>query len=844
MGVKTRTFSGVTTNEILPREIKHQELSRRAAGEGVVLLKNENSLPISADEKIAIYGNGIQKIMKGGSGSGDVNERRVVSFLEGLKAAGFTVINEGDVQDNMDAFVKARLEWRDRIHEKLANFSAGDTMNFLKVMAETKVAPVDIIDVKEADVLAADAAVYLISRQAGEGKDRPLAEGEWYLTAKEKDQLDYLAKNCKNLIVLVNAGGQVDIASLQENENVNSIVYVSQPGMEAGHVIADILTGKVCPSGRLATTWAKRYEDFPNAQTFSYVNGDTTNEKYEEGIYVGYRYFDSFGVEPLYPFGYGLSYTSFDRKAGDVTVDGNTVSVKVTVTNTGDVAGKHVVPLFASCPQGADGKELKKLVGFKKTNLLAPGQEQTLTISFDAKTVAAFLQERSAWVVEAGSYILLMGAPCGCVTPVGVLEVAEDIVLEEVKHISPLQTELNEIRPDGKVIEEARGQWLAAAKENGLPALAYAPKAEVKERLPESPYHEKAKEIAAQMSYEELTAILMGEITKGQDHVVENQLVETGMFVPGAAGETSCRFTEKYGVPAISMADGPAGLRVITHYDADNATGKIYGQGTVSAIQGGFLAKEYHRENATTYYMYTTAFPVGTLLAQTWNLDLVEEVGQAVGKEMEEYKIAWWLAPGMNIHRNPLCGRNFEHYSEEPVVAGKMGASMTKGVQSIPGVGTTVKHFACNNQEDNRFFSNSILSERALREIYLRGFEITVKESQPMCIMSSYNLINGVSAANNADTLTVALREEWDFKGIVMTDWTTTINGSATAYKCAIAGNDLIMPAGKTDVANVMAALESGDLPREKAEECAVRMIEVLFATLGMEDPKPYQWVK
>ena len=337
------------------------------------------------------------------------------------------------------------------------------------------------------------------------------------------------------------------------------------------------------------------------------------------------------------------------------------------------------------------------------------------------------------------------------------------------------------------------------------------------------------------MSDEELTAMLMGEITKGQDNIKENELVQTGIFVPGAAGETSCRFVEKYGIPAISMADGPAGLRLMKKYDVDNESGLIYGFSLLSAIGGDVLTKEYKRENVTTYYQYATAIPIGTLLAQTWDPALVEEVGRMIGQEMLEFGVAWWLAPGMNIHRNPLCGRNFEYYSEDPLIAGTIAAAMTRGVQSMKGVGTTVKHYAANNQEDNRMFSNSIMSERTLREIYLRGFEIAVKESQPMCVMTSYNQINGVPAANNKDLITTVLRGEWDFQGIVMTDWTTTTYGSASPHKCAKAGNDLIMPGNQIDIDDIMKALADGTLNREDAVDCASRLIAVLFDTIGME---------
>ena len=276
-------------------------------------------------------------------------------------------------------------------------------------------------------------------------------------------------------------------------------------------------------------------------------------------------------------------------------------------------------------------------------------------------------------------------------------------------------------------------------------------------------------------------------------------------------------------------------------YEADRTTGQVYTEEILSALEGGFFASKEPHENTDTYYQYATAIPVGTLLAQTWDVSLVAEAGRAVAEEMLEFGVSWWLAPGMNIHRNPLCGRNFEYYSEDPVVSGRIAAAITLGVQSMPGVGTTIKHFACNNQEDNRMGSDSIVSERALREIYLRGFEIAVKTSQPMAIMTSYNLINGVHTANSHDLCIEAARKEWDFKGILMTDWTTTSKrGGSSAWKCIAAGNDLIMPGTYDDRDSILNALHGGALSRNDLEDCVKRLLTVIFQTSVYEDAVSY----
>ena len=834
MKLRTRTYSGSTSSEVTARETINRQLSRKAAAEGVVLLKNEGVLPVASDVPIAIYGNGIAQIIKGGTGSGDVNSRNVVSMLDGLKDAGYTIVNETSARKYMEDYERAGKEWGAEVLKRIDSLSAGSTMEFFGVLSKTPKEEVKEIAVVPEDVKQAKAVVYIISRIAGEGRDRFTKAGDYYLTKTEEEQIAEIRKYNQNIILIINTGAQIDLTAMQKDTAVKGILYLSQPGCEAGNVIADVLSGKVNPSGKLTSTWSEKYEDFPNAGTFSHCNGDTANEKYEEGIFVGYRYFDSFGVETLYPFGYGLSYTTFETGDLGVAADGNLVTVTATITNTGNThAGRHVVEVYAACPKDARNRELKKLIGFKKTALLKPGESETVTVTVNAKEFAAFDENQSAWVVDAGEYAVFVSENANNNKLAGVLSVPKECVIEKVTHISPIQTELLELEAPKTVSDAFENAWKIEAEE--FVRVVYQPTEEKKEHHKKSPYAEKAREIAEKMSDEELTAMLMGEITKGQDNIKENELVETGIFVPGAAGETSCRFVEKYGIPAISMADGPAGLRLMKKYDVDNESGLIYGFSLLSAIGGDVLTKEYKRENVTTYYQYATAIPIGTLLAQTWDPELMGEVGRMIGQEMLEFGVAWWLAPGMNIHRNPLCGRNFEYYSEDPFIAGTITAAMTKGVQSIPGVGTTIKHYAANNQEDNRMFSNSIMSERTLREIYLRGFEIAVKESQPMCVMTSYNQINGVPAANNKDLITTVLRGEWDFQGIVMTDWTTTTYGSASPHKCAEAGNDLIMPGNQIDIDDMMQALSDGTLNREDAIDCAARLITALFHTIGME---------
>ncbi len=841
MQMRQRTYSGARDAGVTERESRNRKLAREAAAEGMVLLKNEGILPLGKGQKAALYGNGAVHLVKGGTGSGDVNEREVVTIEQGLLDAGVVLVNREALLRAVEEYTAEKCAWRDRVLDKMGKGKTGSDMGFFGVLAENPFREPECNAIVPEAVTAADVVIYVISRVAGEGRDRFCEAGDYYLSEKEESELSELARYSENIVVLINAGGQIDLTAILANRSVKGLVSISQAGMETGNAVADVLTGAVTPSGKLTGTWTRRYEDFPSSATFSHNNGDVESERYEEGIYVGYRYFDSFGVEVQYPFGYGLSYTQFEVTCGAVSCDGSSVCVPVTVTNTGaDYAGKEVVQVYAAPPQSGMKKEFRRLTGFAKTKLLAPGESQNMTITFPAKSMASYQESTSSWIVEKGEYAILVGNSSASAGVAGVLRVEADAVIARVSSVCPLRQELAELTRPDDVIERLTEEWRRQAQRKGIVPVLFAPEEERRAEYPADPLDGMAAEIAERLTEDEMTALLMGEITKGQDNLKEDELVETGIYVPGAAGETTCALEERHGVPAIAMADGPAGLRLMRSYDVDRASGKIYSQGLIAALEGGFFAQKHVHENADTYYMYATGIPVGTLLAQTWNPELLERVGAMIGGEMQEFGIAWWLAPGMNIHRNPLCGRNFEYFSEDPVVSGVMAAAITRGVQSVPGVGTTIKHFACNNQEDNRMGSDSIVSERALREIYLRGFEIAVKTAQPMCIMTSYNLINGVHTANSRDLNTVVAREEWNFRGIIMTDWTTTTAGGSSPHGCMLAGNDLIMPGNRIDADDLKAAFRSGALPVETARECCARLIGVILRTLGMEDAPAY----
>ena len=881
---KVRTYSGTKDGSVSEREIANRKVARRAAAEGMVLLKNEGVLPLKAGCRVALYGGAAVQTVKGGTGSGDVNEREVVSIYQGLKEEDLVLTNEDWLTEFGKLYKKARDSWKADILRQMKEegkrlFEAYSTTIFHMPAGG---------EIREEEVRSADAVFYCIGRTAGEDADRFEKEGDYYLTEAEKSQLEKLNAYTENLIVILNTGGAMDLKFIQGLSHLKGLISIVQPGMEGGHALADLLMGRTNFSGRLTSTWAKNYEDIPFAMDYSHNNGNVEKELYREGIYVGYRYFDSFDVKTAYNFGYGLSYTEFGLNVDAVEQDGAQICVTVSVTNQGDRAGKEVVEIYVSCPQTGIEKEYRKLCGFAKTKELKPGETQKLTVQIPVKNLAAFDEVQSAWILEAGEYGLWVGDTLDSAVISGVVKAEQEIVLEKTAHICPLQEELDLLSLDEKKRREKEQAWKKAAKEKGAKKLTLCSdcveKAVEKQEISKKCCEEsadagkektadncetarvaangsadtcdslnacdslyaqaraKATEITKKLTKEQMISMVIGEISKGQGQ--SQVLGAAGIMVPGAAGETSGVLEEKFGVPGVSMADGPAGLRLMKSYEVDRGSGKIYNPGILGALEGGFFADQMgqtEHENADKYYQYCTAIPVGTLLAQSWNTELLSEVGKAVAVEMAEFGVSWWLAPGMNIHRNPLCGRNFEYYSEDPLISGKMAAAITRGVQSMPGVGTTIKHFACNNQEDNRMGCDSVISERTLREIYLRGFEIAVREAQPMAIMTSYNVLNGVHTANSKDLCTVAAREEWGFGGIIMTDWTTTMpHGGSISWKCMEAGNDLIMPGYEGDMESIENALASGELKKEALEACVTRMLAVILLTSVYEDASPY----
>ena len=739
----------------------------------------------------------------------------------------------------------------------------------MKIFTEPFVEPaISGVSQKEIDAMKADLAIYVLSRNSGEGKDRTPGAGDYELSDTEKTAIANLANAYGNLIVVLNVGGVIDTKFLRAQEGIGAILLMSQAGNIGGHALADVLTGKVSPSGHLTTTWAENYEDYPNAKTFSHMNGDIHDEYYEEGIYVGYRYFDTFDVTPAYPFGYGKSYTTFDVKTEEVTADAKQISVKVCVTNTGATySGKEVVQVYYSAPTGKLEKPYQELAAYAKTKELAPGESEELIITYQVDRMASYDVQRASYVLEAGTYYVRVGVNSRATKVSAAVVLDQETVTEVLSNRLVLDCEMNElssadVTPYGYAEEEAE-------KEQACKLDIASTDIETKTVT----YEETNAEIAANSSEKKITMqdVMSGQATLddlvGQLTIPEmaelcvgtsrgNMGGDTAIIgsssavVPGAAGDTTSLMIEDRDIRNLVLADGPAGLRLSKHFKAD-AEGNVIPGTSDAPIPGMDLLmagspKPEIPEDAIDYYQYCTAIPIATLLAQTWDVDAIKECGDIVGEEMKEFGVTLWLAPGMNIHRNPLCGRNFEYYSEDPLVAGKCAAADTLGVQQHAGVGTTIKHFALNNQEDNRMHTNAHVSERAAREIYLKGFELAVKEAKPMSIMTSYNLINGIHSANNKDLLTAITRNEWGFDGIVMTDWGTTggmeMNqgmefkyGCSSAAGCIKAGNDLTMPGKQEDVDEIIASVGAKDgdvvcpITLGDLQTCAKRMLNTIM---------------
>jgi len=777
----------------------HRELSKNAAKEGMVLLKNnQNILPLTKGSKVALFGKGSFDYVKGGGGSGDVTVEYITTLYDGMRA----------LKEQVSIFE----ELSDFYRKNIKNQYAGGAVPGMTIEPAV---PEDLLKKTR---MYTDMAIITICRFSGEGWDRKsvvdiknknlweqeealtkksgelFENDDFYLTHAESDMVNTVKEHFSKVIVVMNVGGMVDTGWFVKDDKIQSVLMAWQGGMEGGLAAAEILCGIGNPSGKLSDTFANRLEDYPS--TFNFHKSEAYVD-YTEDIYVGYRYFETIpgaAGKVNYPFGFGLSYTSFQCSMISAKEQNDIIQIRVNVTNTGCMDGKEVIQIYSGAPQGLLGKPAKSLVAFQKTRLLKAGETQLLELEISVGAMASYDDlgkvQKSSYILEAGDYVFFVGSSVRDAEKIDfVYSVPQNRVVEQLSEkIAP--TSLKD-----RMLADGSFEYLPLKEENDPDACCiekisvemiegYAPA--VRARQSYQLWKESFKkgirtfdevvegnmtvdEFSAQMTDEEVAHLLGGQPNTG----VANTFGYGNM--------------PEYGIPNVMTADGPAGLRI--------------------APQCG---------------VNTTGWPCATLLACTWDRDVVYAIGEAGAKEVKENNIAIWLVPAINIHRSPLCGRNFEYYSEDPFLTGKMAAAMVEGIQS-QHIGATVKHFALNNKETNRKNSDSRVSERAAREIYLKAFEIVVKEADPWSIMSSYNIINGHRASENRELLEDILRGEWGWNGMVTTDWWTC----GEHYKETKAGNDVKMGCGYPE--RLLKAKILGLISREEMNVCANRILELIL---------------
>ncbi|WP_368261904.1 glycoside hydrolase family 3 protein [Blautia wexlerae] len=696
---------------------KYAALARQAVAEGCVLLENEGqALPLRDGERVAVFGRMAFHYYKSGLGSGGlVNTRYVVGILDALKECEGIHLDE-----------KLMGIYEDWIMEN--PYDEGQGWGRVPWCQKEMDVTEEMLDCARRD----DVSLVVIGRTAGEDQDNNAKAGSYCLTETEEDMIRRVCEVSERTVVVLNVGNIIDM-SWVEKYRPQAVLYVWQGGQEGGNGVADVLTGKVCACGKLTDTIAADIKDYPSTENF----GDPFKNYYKEDIYVGYRYFETFAKDKvLYPFGYGLSYTTFEMKAEVLKNTGDEITLSVTVSNTGEVRGKEVVQVYVKVPQGKLGNPARKLIGFAKTKELAPGEQEEVCIVIQKYDMASYddsgvTGHKSCYVLEEGCYEVFVGSDVRSAVSVGCYE-EEFRVIEELEEayapVEKFQRMKAVLLPDGT--------YQAVTEE--VPVRTVDPQERRANEMPETWDYTGDKgyklvdvldkkvsmeEFIAQISEEDLIAIFRGE----------------GMCSPKVTAGTAAAFggvtdgLTALGIPVGCCSDGPSGIRM------DCGT-KAF------------------------------SLPNGTSFGCTFNVELVGALYEMTGKELRLNKIDSLLGPGMNIHRNPLNGRNFEYISEDPILTGRICAAQVKAMAKS-GIGSTIKHFCGNNQEVGRSTSDSVISERALREIYLKGFEIAVKEGDARSVMTTYGSVNGLWTAGSYDLCTTILRKEWGFDGIVMTDW-------------------------------------------------------------------------
>ena len=799
---------------ILPHEEKHIKIMRETASECTLFLKKNQEFPISKPCNVLLVGSGARNTQKGGLGSGDTEPRNYTTCEEGLEKAGFVITSKKWLDEyplQKEKLIGEHMKYIETMHIQNKITQCFRMMAFPEYDYN-----LDLTFEQKADI-----AIYVLARNSGEGTDRRLIEGDVYLTHTEIKDILYLNKNYKKFILVLNVGGVVDLSPVNE---VSNILLLSQLGIVTGDILADIILGKANPSGKLATTWAKPKE-YNTMENFGFLH--STN--YKEGVYVGYRYFDSNGVEPLYPFGFGLSYTEFNINKNSLEKNREKITVSVKVKNVGNYSGKEVIQVYVSPSQKHVDKPYQSLVAFKKTPELKPNEEVELNIEFKLSQVARYDTQTASYILDKGNYIIRVGN-CSRKTEIfGYIKLSQDVVTQQLKNIKANPKFEDWVPNTSKYPKDNLDnvQKILLNKDDfdlEIATYTYVPK-----------IYEEIKKLTDK----ELAYLCVGGFVESKEENNEKQRGLNGLTT------RKVESIKNY----LRMVDGAAGVRIARVYSNDHHRFKRLVTDPAWLNNYNYLytldkisltltknEKEDFSKYRNVIYQHATSLPIPTAQAQSFNVDLIQKYGEIVGKEMQIFNVNVLLAPAMNIHRNILCGRNFEYFSEDPFLAGKMATALIKGVQSNKNCGATVKHFAGNNQEYNRMNNNSKMSERTLREIYLKGFQIAVEEGHPTALMTSYNLINGVHPSENSQLLIDVVRNEWKFDGLIMTDWirsgeqefNSAKNPGQYVYNTLRAGVNIQMTGHKIDFDYILQKLRDGVLNREHLLKCASKVYETI----------------
>lgn len=761
---------------------KYLETSARAVSGGIVMLKNDGALPLKQGGTAAVFGRIQLHYYKSGTGSGGmVNVSKVIGITDGLLDAGYKLDEQ---------LLNAYREWDEQNPFDYGEGWGGEPWS-QKEMPLTD-------ELVGGAASRADAAIVIIGRTAGEEMDNKLEKGAFLLSDLEEDMLRRVTSAFDKTVGLLNTGGLIDM-SFMDRYPVSAVMYVWQGGMVGGAGTAAVLTGEVSPSGKLPDTIAYEISDYPSDKFFG--SGDM--DCYGEDIYVGYRYFETFAKDRVrFPFGFGMSYTSFDITASDFKLDGDKVTGSVNVKNTGSTPGREVVQIYCSAPQGKLGKPARVLCGFDKTRTLQPGESQTLSFEIPLESVASYddsgvTGHKSAWILEHGGYVFYAGADVRSASEAYSLTLPETVVRQCKSALGPLtafkrmvnssgKPEFEDVPLTGEAFPHDHAKLPAEIPQTGDRGIRLADVVNGKNTL---------EEFTAQLTDYDLSCIIRGE----------------GMGSPKVTAGTAAAFggvsdtLTALGIPCACCDDGPSGMRL------DCGT-KAF------------------------------SLPNGTLLASTFDRPLMTELFTFMGLEMHTNQVDCLLGPGMNIHRHPLNGRNFEYFSEDPYLTGEMASAELAGLHSTGAEGT-IKHFCGNNRETRRHFLDSVISERALREIYLRGFEKAVKKGGAKSVMTTYGQVNGVWTAGNYGLVTGILRDDWGFDGFTMTDWWANINRRGKApdksdfAAMAMAQNDVYMVTadGAACNDNTLDSLKSGELTRGELQRNAMNILRFLTTTHAMK---------